>query len=165
MARALTIMMLVLGLSWACSKDQAPAMPGSGAVGKVVELAGDVTAKRGSDEPRALKVGETIYAKDTVTTGDDGSVTIVLEHNNARWTLAASKTQAVVDSLAAKAKKQEGSQFEQAGDDTTVTAGRNVENETASTAGTLARGGESAPAESASADDGAAAAPTTAAPR
>ena len=123
-------------LAMACGEEKAAQGPTSGVAGKVLELSGEVKAERGG-ETRALVVGGEVFAKDTVITGADGTVTILLNHNNAKWSLGSGEKQQIRASLAWKAKPEKGGAFGGKGDDTTVTAGRNVENETASTSGTM----------------------------
>jgi hypothetical protein len=77
--------------------------------GKVVDLSGAVSAAREGGKARALASGESVYRDDTVTTGPDGAVTILLSHNQARWSLTAGRSRRVDRSAAWRAEGGSGS--------------------------------------------------------
>lgn len=138
MLRALLIAVTLLPI--ACDKPAAsgPAVVAGATAGTVVDVAGGVTATRGG-ATRALAKGDAISGDDVIATGADGSVTIILAHNQARWTLAANKSYRVSDSIAWSLPKTEGSAAAVAGD--TSSAGRHSERQSADTAASVATGG------------------------
>ena len=50
-----------------------------GPTGRVSSLAGDATAQRPGEEPRALACGDPVYADDTLRTGADSRVGVLLD--------------------------------------------------------------------------------------
>jgi len=106
----------------ACSKRDAPDV--AAPAGKVVELTGKVSASRGGSAARPLAVADQVFPDDMIDTGADGSVTIELSHNHARWAMEPGQKKRVDESAAFKLAAQE-----QAGvvDHTTSAAGRNAE--------------------------------------
>jgi hypothetical protein len=118
------------------SGEAEPADPNQPA-GKVIELAGQVSAARAGAATRPLAVGAQIYADDTVTTGTDGSAVILLAHNHVRWNLGSDKSLRVDRSMAWKAKADEsGSAFDDEDEMATASAGRHTDREAADTAAT-----------------------------
>ena len=55
--------------------------------GRVVEVVGKVVAARGTGTPRVLAAGDEVFRDDTIDPGTDGSITVDLYHNNARWSV------------------------------------------------------------------------------
>lgn len=113
----------------ACSKGTdatggGPAAVAGAPAGKVVELAGTVTATR-DGKARPLALGDAVSGDDRVATGADGKVTIVLAHNNAKLSLGASRDTVVSASLAWGLAKQVAT-TNTTGDDTAA-AGRHAE--------------------------------------
>jgi hypothetical protein len=126
MLRPACVSSLLLALAWGCagSGDAEPRDPNQPA-GKVIELAGQVSAAREGAASRPLAVGQVVFADDTVTTGADGSAVILLAHNSVRWSLGSDKSLRVDRSLAWKAKAdQGGSAFDD--EDPMATASRSV---------------------------------------
>ncbi|HEY8143939.1 MAG TPA: hypothetical protein VIG06_14740 [Kofleriaceae bacterium] len=118
------------------SGDAEPADPNQPA-GKVVELAGQVSAARAGAATRPLAVGAQVYSDDTVTTGTDGSAVILLAHNQVRWNLGSGKSLRVDRSMAWKAKADEsGSAFDDEDEMATASAGRHTDREAGDTAAT-----------------------------
>lgn len=118
------------------SGEAEPADPNQPA-GKVIELAGQVSAARAGAATRPLAVGAQVYSDDTVTTGTDGSATILLAHNHVRWNLGTGKSLRVDRSMAWKAKADEsGSAFDDEDEMATASAGRHTDREAADTAAT-----------------------------
>lgn len=118
------------------SGEAEPADPNQPA-GKVIELAGQVSAARAGAATRPLAVGAQVYADDTVTTGTDGSAVILLAHNHVRWNLGSDKSLRVDRSMAWKAKADEsGSAFDDEDEMATASAGRHTDREAADTAAT-----------------------------
>jgi hypothetical protein len=104
MLRAVLLGILMLSYGPACSsKDDAPhAEPGAPA-GTVIEVAGAVTVAA-----KPLARGDAVAADDVVETGADGTVVIVLAHNNARWELGPNKHVKAAESLAWSQPKSDG---------------------------------------------------------
>ena len=94
--------------------------------GKVVEVTGAVKAARQGAE-RSLADGDPVYRDDTVTTGPDGQVTILLSHNQARWSLAAGRSRRVDRSAAWRAEAGGASAFDDEQTLPTSSAGRHSE--------------------------------------
>jgi hypothetical protein len=102
---------LALGLviGPACSSNESPkvsasASSGSAATataGRVLDVAGKVTVAG-----KQLAKGDSVGADDVIDTGVDGSVTIELAHNLARWELGPDKHVRVRESLAWKEPKR-----------------------------------------------------------
>jgi hypothetical protein len=119
----------------ACSKRDAPDV--AAAAGKVVELTGTVRASRAAAAPRALTVGDQVFADDIVDTGGDGSVTIELFHNRARWAMEPQQKKRVDESAAWRLAKQDATG---PADHSTSAAGRNAERAAAETRATSGAG-------------------------
>lgn len=133
MLRSLLVGVLALSTASACKgKSDAPAVQPGVAVGKVVELKGDVSATRGA-EKRALLTGQEISGDDLIETGAESSVRILFAHNNANWELGPGRKQLVSESLAWKLPKQAPSE---AVNEATLAAGRHAERETVTTTNT-----------------------------
>lgn len=115
------------------TKTSAKVAPGV-AAGKVLEVKGSVTFKRG-DETTPLAAGAIVEGADVVITGADGNVVIELAHNSARWELGPNKQTKVSESIAWKAQKATAQEIDQA----TAAAGRPAER---NAAGTIATAGE-----------------------
>jgi hypothetical protein len=133
-ARALT-MPIALALAVGCGEDRR----GEGAsepAGRVVELVGSVEAAREGARPRPLGEGDPVYRDDTVATGADGQVTILLAHNQARWSLAAGKSRRVDRSAAWRAQSGSRSAFDDERALPTSSAGRHSEPQAAETRAT-----------------------------
>lgn len=136
MLRSLLIGVLSVTALAACKgKEGGPAVQAGVAAGKVVELSGTVTAKRGT-ESRPLASGTEVSGDDVIETGADSSVSIVLAHNNATWSLGPNKREKVADSLAwslAKVDQPAGGSVE-----STSAAGRHAEKAGANSTATAA---------------------------
>jgi hypothetical protein len=150
MSRRAAGVSLGITLSWAlgalagCDKSGPDPDP-TGPAGKVVELAGTVTAVRAGGDPRTLTPGAEVFADDTVTTSADGSATILLAHNQVSWSLGAGQSRRVDRSMAWSAAVGSGSQFDERGEMVTASAGRHTEREAGET-GATALGPETPPA-------------------
>ena len=105
--------------------------------GEVVEVAGDVQIEQGGATTAAV-VGTKLHGADTVITGADGHVTVLLYHNRARWTLDGGKRKRIDQSVAWRAPRSaSGSLLAQgAGDQGTSAAGRHAEKEAVDTRAT-----------------------------
>ncbi len=105
--------------------------PAGGPAGEVLRVEGAVTSTRAAEgsQPRALTASAEVFADDTVTTGDDGSVDIRLAHNEAVWKLGPGETRRVDASAAWRAPKgsSEGSGFASNDEDRTASAGRHTD--------------------------------------
>ncbi len=145
---------LALGAAAACSGsgEGEPGDPNQPA-GKVIELAGQVSAAREGAAVRPLAVGAEVFADDTVTTAADGSAVILLAHNRVRWSLGSDTSLRVDRSMAWKAKADEGgSAFDDQDEMATASAGRHTDREAGDTAATAqlpAGAAEAPPAQSA----------------
>jgi hypothetical protein len=141
MLRAVLIGLLAVSATSSCSGggDTAKVAPGAVA-GKVIEASGSVAATRGGSS-RALAAGAEVFADDVIDTAN-GSVLILLHHNNARWAVESGQRTRVDESLAWKLAKQDGPTKRV--DHTTSAAGREGERTAADTRATSAaaeRGG------------------------
>ncbi len=105
--------------------------------GEIVEVAGDVQIEQAGATAAAV-VGAKVHGADTVITGADGHVTVLLYHNRARWTLDGGKRKRIDQSVAWRAPKSAGGSLlaEGAGDQGTSAAGRHAEKEAADTRAT-----------------------------
>jgi hypothetical protein len=130
-ARGGILMLGLLLIAWlACGKDTSPtAAPATGPAGKVLEVTGKVSATRGA-ATRTLAAQAEVFADDVVETAADGSVVILLAHNNARWSLEGGLRSRVDESVAWKLEKQEvAGTVEHA----TSSAGRHADRQSATT--------------------------------
>jgi hypothetical protein len=125
------LLAVVLG----CSSSSESGKPGPDEVaGKVVNVAGAVSAER-SGKTRVLTVGAPVYGGDTIVTGDDGSITIELAHNQARWSLGAGKKRQLNESVAWNAPRPSAEELlARKQTDKTTAAGRHAERSAASSA-------------------------------
>ncbi len=131
MLRSLLLGVLAFSTASACKDTgDAPAVQPGVAVGKVVEISGEVSATRGTAK-RALATGQEISGDDTIATGAQANVRIVFAHNNATWELGPNRTQLVSESLAWKLPKQDTPASEV--NEATLAAGRHAERETVTT--------------------------------
>lgn len=107
MLRAVLLGLLAVSATSSCrgSSDTAAVAPGA-AAGQVLEVSGNVAATR-SGATRPLAVGAEVFADDVIDTGN-GSVAILLRHNNARWAVEGGQRMRVDESLAWKLAKQDG---------------------------------------------------------
>jgi len=156
MRKAVVIAFVVL---LACSKRDAADV--AAPAGKVVEVAGTVSAMR-NGASRKLVVADQVFSDETVDTGSDGSVTIELSHNHARWAMEPGQKKRVDESAAWKLAEQSGSAA--AIDHATSAAGRNAERTAAETQAT-AGGGAGAGSANDSLKQDAVMAPQAAAPK
>ncbi len=132
MLRAVLLGVLTLVALPACdSKSTAPAVQPGAVAGKVLEVSGSVRAGT-----RALAVGDTVEANETIETGADGEVVIELAHNQARWELGPNRKVKPRESAAWTAARHEGSAGQV--DQDTSAAGRPAERSAADTATTAA---------------------------
>lgn len=135
MLRALLLGVLAASTAASCKgKSDTPAVAVGTPAGKVVELAGKVEATR-EGKTRALAVGSEVFGDDQIATADDGTVTIELFHNGARWSVVSNKSARVDASLAWGLDKQAASKTV---DHNSAAAGRNAERSAAETASTTA---------------------------
>lgn len=137
MLRRARIMLVLLALGGVSCKGDAESLDPNQPAGKVIELAGQVTAARDGAATRPLGQGDAVFADDTVTTGADGSAVILLTHNQVRWSLGQGKSLRVDRSMAWKAKADEGgSAFDDEDPMATASAGRHTDREAGDTAAT-----------------------------
>ena len=100
-----------------------------GDVGKVIEVAGKVTATRDA-ATRTLAAGTPVTGDDVIATAADSSVVIEISHNHARWTLEAGLTSRVDASPAWALPLQEAAP---AVEHATSSAGRHADRQAADT--------------------------------
>jgi hypothetical protein len=107
MLRAVLLGLLAVSATSSCrgSSDTPVVAPGA-AAGQVLEASGSVAATR-DGATRPLAVGADVFADDVIDTGN-GSVAILLRHNNARWAVESGQRVRVDESLAWKLAKQDG---------------------------------------------------------
>jgi len=140
MLRAVLLGLLAVSVTSSCSGGGDPQQVAPGAVaGKVLEASGNVAATR-NGATRALAVGAEVFADDVIDTGN-GSVVILLHHNNARWAVEGGQRTRVDESLAWKLARQDGPA--KPVDHASSAAGREGER---TAADTLATSGSAAPA-------------------
>jgi hypothetical protein len=152
-------LLAILGLIVVAGCGDGDARPAAGPAGKVVAVAGEVRAERGDPpESRVLAVGDPVHAEDVVITADEASVQIMLDHNQAIWSLEGGERRPVRQSAAWTAPKQQGgSLLAGADDDRTTAAGRHAEREAAETRAAVDRSGtEGDEAPAAASDEGSA---------
>ena len=116
----------------ACGNSTSSAPPSADEpAGEVIELIGTVSSEAeaaGKIRSRPLVVGDKLLGSETVVTGADSSVVIRLYHNEARWTLGASKRRRVNQSAAWRVVKGAGGDLLAANaEDRTTAAGRHSE--------------------------------------
>jgi hypothetical protein len=135
MARALLAPLVVM---LACSSGGDKKPSGDEVAGKVLEVVGEVTARRAqAASARALSKGATLFADDTVVTAAASSVRIHLVHNDAVFDLAANKSVRLDRSVAWKAPRGTSpGLLDQPVDDHTAIAGRHGERAAADTEAT-----------------------------
>ena len=114
---------VALGCSSA-RKDGAPDVVPGAPAGDVTELSGDVHATC-DGKTRALAKGDTVAGDDTITTGADGRVTIVLRKNHVPWSLGPGLSKQVSESAAWRAAAPAAGEV--ATDDRSAAAGRHAE--------------------------------------
>ena len=126
MVRSILVGLLVISGAPACKGggSDAPAVEPGKAVGKVLEVTGKVTATRGT-ATRDLDASSTVSGDDVITTAADGRITILLEHNNAKWDLGPNKHEQVSTSMAWQLAKVDRPAARV--DETTTAAGRHAE--------------------------------------
>jgi outer membrane biosynthesis protein TonB len=170
-AAKLLVLLSVMALAAGGCDGEAQEAAGKGPAGRVVELSGAVSATREGAATRALARGDEIFRDDTVKTGADASVTILLGHNKARWSLSGSQARRVDRSAAWRAEPGSGSGSAFDDDDAlpTSSAGRHSEPQAGDTRATAptppaAPADETRVAES-GADDAAEPPPVTRGPR
>jgi len=143
MLRPLLFGVLAFSTASACKGSaDAPAVKAGATAGKVVELAGTVSATR-SDAKRPLAAGQEISGDDVIETSADSHVRILLAHNNAVWELGPNRKEAVGASLAWTLPKQDGPAATV--NEATLAAGRHAERETVTTANTAPAPGGAVP--------------------
>jgi len=153
MLRPARVCLVFLALAGAACSEERESQDPNQPAGKVIEMAGGVSAAREGAASRPLAVGAAVFADDTVTTGTDGSAAILLAHNQVRWNLGGDKSVRVDRSLAWKASSdQSGSAFDDQDEMATASAGRHTDREAGDTAATAQlppAAQEAAPAEGA----------------
>ncbi len=149
MLRAVLVGLLAVSATSSCGGggDTEKVAPGAVA-GTVLEASGSVAATR-HGASRALAAGAEVFADDLIDTAN-GSVVILLRHNNARWAVEGGQRLRVDESLAWKLAKQDGPA--KVVDHASSAAGREGERAAADTRATA----ESAKAVGAAAPEGAA---------
>jgi len=146
-------LVLPVALLLACSGEKS-GEPGAGGsarsggddapAGVVVEVSGTVTARlAGTKDYRTLAVDSPVYAKDTITTAKDASISIRLHHNDAVLSLAGNKSRQLEQTAAWRAPRgASAGMFEGSGESSTAAAGRHAEREAAGTRATAPGGGD-----------------------
>lgn len=131
----LTITFGILLITASCGDEIV--VPTSGAAGRVISVEGKVTATKGGQKPRALKIDDMVFVEDTVTTAPEATVVIGLTHNNATWTVKENQEKRVQGSLAWTATKQKAGIFASKEDSKTAAAASNHEKQAGETSATL----------------------------
>ncbi len=120
-----------------CRGDAGPPQVAPGTpVGKVVDVAGQVTATR-DGKTRVLGPGEDVSPDDVVATADTGSVSIELFHNRANLQLQNGASSRIDDSLAWELTTSDVAKLP--GGKVMVSAGRHGEHSAAATANNVQR--------------------------
>ena len=119
-------MIAIAVVARACSSAHAhaPAVDPGAPAGDVTEISGDVHATC-DGKTRALAKGDTVAGDDTITTGTDGRVTIVLRRNHVPWSLGPGLSKKVSESAAWSAAAPAAGEV--ATDDHSAAAGRHAE--------------------------------------
>jgi hypothetical protein len=135
------VLVAALGLTAACesgSSGQGKAPDTSAPAGKVVDIQGTVRARPVQGEARVLALGDEVRGADIIETGAEGSVQIVLYHNDAQWFLGPDKQRQVSESEAWRLPRQPRQPLlARTGDsDPTAAAGRQAERQAADTLAT-----------------------------
>jgi hypothetical protein len=98
--------------------------------GEVVALEGEATAARGEAEPRALAIGDPVFADDVIRTRAASELAIRIAHNQLTVTLGPGIERRLDATAAWKASGAVGAGLlDREPDDRTAAAGRNSENE------------------------------------
>lgn len=139
MGRTLPLLALLLLAAPGCGNG-AGDRPASGPAGKVTAVTGEVRAERGEPPAsRTLALGDVVHAEDVVITAADASVRIVLDHNQATWTLEGGERRPVRESVAwTVPQQQRADPLARDDEDRTTAAGRHAEREAADTRATAA---------------------------
>jgi len=126
-------LLLSLAAAVACGKGDGASA--GGVAGEVVRAEGTVVATRAATgaPARPLAAGESIYADDTIVTGNASAVEIRLAHNGALWQLGANTSRRVDASAAWRAEKGGEVAFGKTDVDRTAAAGRHGEREASTT--------------------------------
>jgi hypothetical protein len=126
----LAVVVIVLLAACGSGGSSGPRVEPGQPAGDVVDVAGDVTARRDGGEPRRLSVGDEVSGDDVVATADGASIVIELRHNGVRWSLGGGQSRQVARSEAWAARRK----TEAAGPgERTTAAGRQGEREGAET--------------------------------
>lgn len=129
--------------SISCRGDERKTPTGGEIAGSVVTASGVVSATRPHQTARPLTVGASIHADDTVTTGPDGEVAILLAHNEVTWNLGPGQSMRIDRSRAwAAAAGSTGSVLDDREDLASAAAGRHAGREVGETSSTAQRNDE-----------------------
>lgn len=126
----IAIFMLVGALLFLqCAKDDgdSPKAKAAGPAGKVVSLTGSATASSDEHGERALAMDSVVYASDRIVTNEDTAIEVVLEHNNAIWTVQGAKSVLISESTAWRASGKPAGLFPGTNEVRTSAAGRHSE--------------------------------------
>jgi hypothetical protein len=111
--------------------------------GEVVALEGEATAARGEAEPRALAIGDPVFADDVIRTRAASELAIRIAHNQLTVTLGPGMERRLDATAAWKASGAVGAGLlDREPDDRTAAAGRNSENEAADDPSAVLEGAE-----------------------
>ena len=125
------------------------AAPASGPVGHVVVVKGEVRAQRADKEARLVQVDDTVFADDTIVTGDAASVQILIKHNGALWELGQNTSRRIDKGVAFRATTKGAAPLDRKEEVATAAAGSNTTREAGASVSTiLAKEDDSSDAES-----------------
>jgi hypothetical protein len=133
MLRAVLLGLLAVSATSSCrGSSDTPAVAPGAVAGQVLEASGSASATR-NGATRPLAAGAEVFGDDVIDTAN-GSVVILLRHNNARWAIESGQRARVDESLAWRLAKQAGPVA--AADHASSAAGREGERSAADTRST-----------------------------
>ncbi|MCP4446686.1 MAG: hypothetical protein GY811_15270 [Myxococcales bacterium] len=124
--------------------DEKESVPTSGAVGHVVVVKGDVSAQRAGKAMRKVQADDTVFADDTVVTGEASSIEILLKHNGALWELGESSERRIDKGTAFHATTKGAAPLDKKEALATAAAGRGTTREAGESVGTVLDGEDGA---------------------
>ncbi len=118
-----------------CGSEKAA--PASGPVGHVVVVKGEVRAQRADNEARLVQVDDTVFADDTIVTGDAASVQILIKHNGALWELGQNTSRRIDKGVAFRATTKGAAPLDRKEAVATAAAGSNTTREAGASVSTI----------------------------
>ncbi len=132
---ALCMLLGCLLLVASCGKEKA--VPTSGPVGHVVVVKGEVHAQRAEQEARLVQIDDTVFADDTIVTGEAANIQILITHNGGVWELGENSSRRIDKGIGFRAKTKGAAPLDRKEALETAAAGRNTTREAGETVGTV----------------------------